>query len=186
LRTAWRPEVLRIGLVAAVGWACLGGMSFLVALRVDDEFGLSAAQRGLLLTGFGVAGLLTARLVGSVVDRIGPRRCVLVGAGSGAVLVAVVGLAPWLPVVAAAWALAGVAGQFVLVSLNALVLTGSPDNSAGAVSVVQAMRFLGGAGSPVVITPLYVVSAALGFLVPAAALAVVPRLLLRRRRAPAA
>ncbi len=180
LRTAWRPEVLRIGLVAAVGWACLGGMSFLVALRVDDEFGLTAAQRGLLLTGFGVAGLLTARLVGSLVDRIGPRRCVLLGAVSGAVLVAVVGLAPWLAAVAAAWALAGVCGQFVLVSVNTLVLTGSPANRAGAVSVVQAMRFLGGAGSPVVITPLYVINHALGFLVPAAVLAVAPGFLLRR------
>ena len=34
-------------LVAAVGWGCVAGLSFLVALRLEDAFGLSAGARGL-------------------------------------------------------------------------------------------------------------------------------------------
>ena len=58
--------MLRVGLVAAVGWGCVSGLSFLVALRLEDAFALSAGARGLVLTGLGVAGLATARL-----DRVG-------------------------------------------------------------------------------------------------------------------
>ncbi|MDN5748809.1 MAG: MFS transporter, partial [Pseudonocardia sp.] len=77
LRTALAPRVLRAGVVAAVGWGCLAGLNFLVALRLEDEFALGSGARGLVLTGLGAAGLLTARLVGGEVDRIGPRRSVL-------------------------------------------------------------------------------------------------------------
>src|SRR5205807_969164 len=38
LRTAWRAEVLLAGVVALVGWGCLGGVSFLVAFRAQDAF----------------------------------------------------------------------------------------------------------------------------------------------------
>ena len=82
-------------------------VDFLVALRLEDEFALSAAARGLVLTGLGVAGLVTARLVGSAADRIGPRRTVLIGAAVGIVVLVGVGLAPTVGLVAAAWALGG-------------------------------------------------------------------------------
>jgi MFS family permease len=80
LRTAWQPAVLRAGVVAAVGWGCIAGLNFLVALRLEEEFGVGAGARGLLLTSLGIAGLLTARLVGGGIDRIGARRSVLLGA----------------------------------------------------------------------------------------------------------
>ena len=88
LRSALRPVVLRMGLVAALGWGCLSGLSFLVALRLEEQFALGAGARGLVLTGLGVAGLLSARLVGAGVDAIGARRSVLLGAGLGALVVA--------------------------------------------------------------------------------------------------
>nr|BFF04205.1 MFS transporter [Streptoalloteichus tenebrarius] len=171
LRTAWRPAVLRVGLVALAGWGCLGGLSFLVAMRLDDHFGLGAGVRGLLLTGYGVVGLLTARWVGRAVDRVGARRCVLTGAGVGAVLLVGVGLAPWLPVVALAWAVAGAATQLILVGLNTLVLSASGGNRGGAVSVVQAFRFLGGALAPTAFVPVYALHPVAAFLVPAAVVA---------------
>jgi hypothetical protein len=63
------------------------------------------------------------------------------------------------------------------------VLTGDNANPAGAVSVVQAFRFVGAALAPVAFTPVYHGSAAAGFLLPAVLLAAVtPLALLVRRR----
>jgi hypothetical protein len=64
-----------------------------------------------------------------------------------------------------------VATQLLLVGINALVL-GSALGRGGAVSVVQSLRFGGGALSPVAFTPLYHADPVAGFLVPAALLAV--------------
>ncbi|MGH3758890.1 MFS transporter [Actinophytocola sp.] len=184
LRAAWRPDVLRAAAVALVGWGCLGGLTFLVAFRSDDGFGLSAGARGLLLTAFGVVGMLTARLVGRLSERTGARTVALVGGLAGAVPVALIGVVPWLPALTLLWALAGFFAQFLQVGLNALALTGTGSNPAGAVSVVQAFRFVGAALSPVAFTPVYHVSAVAGFLLPAALLAVVTPLALLTRRPP--
>ena len=185
LRDALTPSVLRIGVVALLGWGALGGLSFLVAFRAEDAFGLSPTQRGLLLTGFGVAGILTARLVGGVIDKIGARSAVLIGAVGGAILVAAAGTVSLLAVVAVAWFAAGIAGQFVLVGVNAAVLGSPGPNRGGAVSVVQALRFMGNALAPITLTPVYSVSPAAGFLLPALLLAVLAPLLMPRDRAPA-
>jgi predicted MFS family arabinose efflux permease len=186
LREAWRPDVLRAAAVAMVGWGCLGGLTFLVAFRADDAFGLSAGARGLLLTSFGVVGMLTARLAGRLIERIGARTGPLLGGLAGAVPVALIGLVGWLPGLVLLWALAGFCAQFIQVGLNALVLTGTGTNPAGAVSVVQAFRFVGAAASPIAFTPVYHASAAAAFLLPAALLAVVTPLALLVRRRPAA
>lgn len=187
LRAAWRPAVLRAGLVSAVGWGCLAGLNFLVALRLEEAFGLGSGPRGLVLTGLGVAGLLTARIVGGAVDRIGPRRAVLVGAATGVVVVVGVGTAPAVWMVAAVWALGGVATQLVLVGVNALVLRDTGGNAGGSMSVVQALRFGGGALAPPALTPLYATDPLTAFLLPAALLAaVVPVALPRSRDEPPA
>ncbi len=176
LRDAWTAPVVRLGLVAGLGWGALGGLSFLVALRVDDAFALGAGLRGTLLTAFGVAGLLTARLVGAGVDRLGPRVVVRTGALVGAVLVTAIGVLPSAVAIAAVWAMAGASAQLVLVGVNALVLR---DASAGGVSVVQALRFLGAALAPAVFLAPYHLSPAAGFglggVVLVAAAALVPR-----------
>jgi MFS family permease len=182
LRSLWHAEVGRLAAVA-LGWACLGGMSFLVAIRAEEAFGLSSAQRGLLLTGFGLVGLVGGRQVGRAIDRFGARRCALAGALAGSVLVALCGV--WTPVVllAAGWAVCGVASQFMLVSLNTLSLSAVPENRGGAVSVVQAFRFGGGALAPVAFLPLYHLAPVAGFVVPGALLAVVTVAALGRRSA---
>jgi nitrate/nitrite transporter NarK len=172
LRAALRPAVLRIGLASAIGWGCLTGLSFMVALRLEEQFEIGAGPRGLVLTGAGIAGLLTARLVGGSVDRIGRRRSVLAGVACGTLVIVGVGTLPAVWGVAVAWAAGGVATQLLLVGVNALVL-GSELGSGGAVSVVQSLRFGGGALSPVAFTPLYHADPLAGFLVPAALLAVV-------------
>lgn len=69
-RRAAVPPRLRAALVARVGWLSaaaflgylsLAGLSFLVALRAADEFGLSSSATGLLVAGFGAAGWSRAR-----------------------------------------------------------------------------------------------------------------------------
>ncbi|MBP2471397.1 MFS family permease [Crossiella equi] len=170
LRSAWRPAVLRAGVVAGIGWGCLGGLSYLVAFRLAEDFALSAGERGLVLTGFGLTGILTARAIGRAVDRFGARRCVLTGTTVGAVLLAGVGLAPALWAVGLLWALAGPAMQLVMVGLNALVLAGNGANRSGAVSVVQSLRFGGGALSPVAFVPVHHLDPLVAFLLPAALL----------------
>ncbi|MEQ3538016.1 MFS transporter [Pseudonocardia tropica] len=169
LRAAWTGPVLRLGLVAGIGWGCLAGLNFLLALRLEETFGLGAGGRGLVLTALGVAGILTARLIGGAVDRFGARRCVVAGTVVGGVLVALIGLVPVLGVVVALWALGGVCGQLILVGVNTLVL--GANGGGGAVSVVQAVRFAGTAASPVALTPVYHADPVLAFLAPAVLLA---------------
>jgi MFS family permease len=182
LRSVWRPSVLRIGLAGFLGWGCLGGLAFLVSFRAQDAFGLDPGGRGLLLTVFGVSGMLTARSVGHVVDRWGGHWSVAIGLLSGGVLLAGVGIVPSLLAAGVLWTLCGISSQFVLVGINALILTGS-GNRGGAVSVVQAFRFLGAAAIPVAFTPAYHVSPLLSFLLPAGLLvAGTPTVLVGRRR----
>ncbi|MGF7120744.1 MFS transporter [Rhodococcus sp. TAF43] len=180
LRDALRPEVLRVGVVALLGWGALGGLGFLLAFRAEDVFGMSPAVRGLLLTGFGVAGILTARPVGLLIDRIGARRTVVVGALAGAALVATAGTVGLAAVAAVAWFFAGIASQFLLVGVNAAVLGSQGGNRGGAVSVVQSLRFSGAALAPLALTPLYAVHPSASFLLPALLLAVLPPLLMPR------
>jgi MFS family permease len=172
LRAAWRPAVMRAAAVAFVGWGCLGGLTFLVAYRTDDAFGLSSGARGLLLTAFGVVGMLTAGLAGRLIDRMGGRRGALLGAVAGAVPIALIGVVPWVAAVGLLWAVAGFFAQFVQVGVNTLVLTSESDNPAGAVSVAQSFRFIGAAAAPLALTPVYGASTVAGFLVPAVLLAV--------------
>ncbi|MER7016167.1 MFS transporter [Saccharopolyspora sp. NPDC000359] len=170
LREAWRSPVLLVGGVAFVAWAALAGLPFLVSFRLDDAFALSPGARGLVLTGFGIAGAVTARLTGGAVDRFGPRAVVVAGLLVAAVAVGSIGLAGWLPVVAAAWAVGGICAQLVLVGIHATVLGGGASGG-GVISVVTALRFLGMSASPAAFTGLYRSDPALGFLLPALLLA---------------
>src|SRR3954451_11140254 len=64
----------RVGLLsgaAFTGYAGVTGVGFLVAVLAADEFGLSSIARGVLLAGFGVAGMLLGRAAGDAVDRFG-------------------------------------------------------------------------------------------------------------------
>ncbi|MGW4110932.1 MFS transporter [Actinosynnema sp. NPDC004786] len=178
LRSAWRGRTVRLAATGFVAWGCLGGLSFLVALRLGDAFGMGAGGRGLVLTGFGLVAICTARLTGWSIDRFGARWCAVAGTAVGGVLLAGVGLLPSVVAVAALWAVAGACSQAVIVGLNALALSGDGANRGGAVSVVQSLRFLGGAVSPAAIVPLYHADPVGAFLVPAALVTAAPPALL--------
>jgi MFS transporter, ACDE family, multidrug resistance protein len=166
LRDAWRPVVLLAGGVCFVAWMSSAGLPFLVSLRLGDAFSLSSGPRGLVLTGYGIAGALAARLAGSAVDRFGARAVIITGLLLAAVVVGSVGVLAYLPLVVAVWAVAGVCGQLILVGINSTVLGGA-EGGGGAISVVTALRFLGMAAAPAAFTAPYRHDPALGFGIPA-------------------
>jgi MFS family permease len=148
----------RVGLLSAsafAGYAGVTGLAFLVALRSADDFGLASTERGLLLAGFGLAGMVLGRAAGNVVDRRGRVPVVVAGAAACAALVALLGLARSTAALAALWTLAGAGSAFVWAGLNTLTVEAVPGNRAGATSVVSAVKFAGNAAAPLMWLPLY-------------------------------
>lgn len=170
LRSTFRPVVRwPIGAALLLG-TCLAGLPFLVAFRLDDAFAVSPSLRGAVLTAYGVAGILGARFVGGAADRFGARAAVSGGLLLGGLTLTAIALADSLAMIAAAWALAGLGTQLVLVGVNTTALTGDGTTRSSTISVVTAARFLGMAAAPAAFTGLYRAEAAFGFLLPAAVL----------------
>jgi len=170
MRDALRPRVRWPVGAAVLAGGCLAGTLFLVAFRVDDAFAVSPSLRGAVLTTYGIAGMLGARLVGGFSDRFGPRAAVGGGLLLGGATLTGIALTESLPLLAAAWALAGLGTQLMLVGINTTALTGDHTGRSGAISVVTSARFLGMAAAPAAFTGLYRHDPALGFLLPAALL----------------
>jgi MFS family permease len=166
-RSLWTRRVGLVSAVAFAGFAGTAGLPFLVSLRAADAFGTHAAQRGLLLAGFGVTGLLLGPVSGRLVDRWGGRRCAALAALGCAALVGPIGLVGSAGALAAQWAAAGAATSLLTVSTNALAISAVPANRGGAVSTMSAFRFAGNALAPVLWLPLYRTAAPLGFAGPA-------------------
>lgn len=147
----------RLARVCLIGF-CLQftatGVGILVALVAHDRFGLDAAQRGLVVAGFGVAGLLTGTASGRLADRFGLRA---VGTGALTLLglgVAAAAVAPWLWVLVLLTGLAGIGNTGARVAAQSLAVRSTPANPAGATSFALSMQFLGGAVLPVAV-PAY-------------------------------
>jgi MFS family permease len=171
LRSALTRRTARLSGFAAVAYMSSVGVGFLVALRAADRFGLSSGIRGLLLAGFGFAGMLAGRPVGSLIDRRGALRVLGLGAAGSALAIPLVGLAPSAVLLAATWTVAGVASQTIWATVYTLAVDAAPGNRAGAISIVGACRFTGNALAPVVWLPLYHAEAWLPFAAAGALLA---------------
>jgi MFS family permease len=155
----WRAVLTRrVGLVSAAAFAAnagVSGMAFLVALVAADRFGVGSASRGLVLAGFGVAGMLLGRLAGGWVDRFGRVPMVVAGSLVCALLIAALGLASEPVVLAALWTVAGAGSALAWAGLNTLAVEAVPGNRAGGTSVVGAFKFSGTALAPLLWLPLY-------------------------------
>jgi MFS family permease len=185
LRAVLEPRVARLAAAAFSAFLGVTGLTFLVALRSADAFGLESVTRGLLLAGFGAAGMLFGRSAGSAVDRFGRVQVAAGGAFFSALVVTLLGLADSPGVVAALWFLAGVGSAFIWAGMNTLVVEAVPSNRAGAVSVVSAFKFAGQAGAPLAWLPLYHVDPELGFAAAAGVALMAGVLVLPLRRAAA-
>lgn len=178
----------RLVLTAAIGvtfHTTAIGSILLIALLGADRFGLGPVERGMVAVAFGVAGMLIASSVGRLVDRLGVLRMGAIVFSVLAAVVAVAGLAPSVWVLALCSAVAGAAATGSRAIVNTMSVTSTPENRSGAASVTLAFLFLGSALAPVILLPVYLVDAELGFLVAASgAGAAVLLVVLARRLVP--
>jgi MFS family permease len=181
----WRAVLTRrVGLLSAAafaGYAGVTSLGFLVALRCSDGFGLGSSERGAVLAGFGVAGMVTGRPSGRLVDRLGRISVTAAGAVACAVLVALIGAAGSVATLTLLWLAAGAASSLIWAGLNTLTIEAVPANRAGATSVISAFKFAGNAAAPAMWLPLYAKDVRLAFLAAGAASALVGAIALRLR-----
>jgi MFS family permease len=173
LRDAFNRRSTLVALAGFLAFLALNGLSFLVALRAAEKFGLDTTARGLLLAGFGLAGVVAGRPAGDLVDRWAPCPVVAAGALTCAAMVAALGVAGNSAVMAALWLAAGAGSAFIWAGLNTLAVQSAPENRGGAISVVGAFKFAGNAVAPLVWLPLYLTGVELAFGVAAAACALI-------------
>ena len=173
LRDAFTRRSAIVATAGFLAYLAINGVAFLVALRAADSFGLDATERGLLLAGFGFAGVLAGRPAGGLVDRSGPLPVVVGGALACAAMVAGLGLAGAVGTMAAAWLVAGVGSSFIWAGLNTLAVQSAPENRGGAISVVGAFKFTGNALAPLLWLPLYEAHVELAFAIAAVACAAI-------------
>jgi MFS family permease len=156
LRAAFNRRSAAVAMAGLLAFMAINGIGFLVSLLAADRFGLDATQRGLVLAGFGVSGVLAGRPAGALVDRVGPRPVLVGGALASGAMVALVGLAGGVTALTAAWVLAGAASALTWAALNTLAVRSAPANRGGAISVIGAFKFAGGAIGPLLWLPIYV------------------------------
>jgi MFS family permease len=183
LRAVLERRVALLAGAAFTAFVGVQGLAFLVALRAVDAFELGSTTRGLLLAGFGAAGVVAGRPAGAAVDAFGRVLVVVCASVWCAGCVAVLGLVGSAEALAGAWLLAGVGSTFMWAGLNTLVVEAVPRNRAGAISAISAFKFGGNALAPLVWLPLYHHEAALGFAAAAVAAALTAAFVLPLRRA---
>ena len=155
LRSAFSRRVGVLSATAFAGYISVTGIGFLVAIRAADSFCLGSSERGVLLAGFGVSGMLLGRAAGRLVDRFGRIPVAITGTVLCASLVALLGEAGSPGLLAALWFLAGAGSTLVWAGVNTMAVEAVPDNRAGATSVISAFKFAGNAAAPLVWLPLY-------------------------------
>lgn len=165
-RSRWRALANRrlalASLVAGFAYLTTSGILVLTALYARVEFGLSPDAAGLVVATFGVAGLLTGRRTGGLLDRFGVVRVGLVvhiGLGIACAAIALTaGLAGTvgIVIVVVLVAVGGVCGTACRSITQSLAVTSAPANRAGASSVMLACQFAGSAIAPLLWVPVFV------------------------------
>jgi MFS family permease len=163
LRDAFNRRSATVAAAGFLAFLAINGIAFLVSLRAADRFGLGTTERGLLLAGFGLAGVIAGRPAGGLVDRSGPCPVVAGGAIVCAAMVAALGAADTVVGMAAVWLAAGAGSAFIWAGLNTLAVQSAPKNRGGAISVVGAFKFAGNAIAPLLWLPLYLDASELAF-----------------------
>lgn len=162
----WRSLFTRrmgwLSLAAMATYLGAAGLPFLVALYAERRMGVPVDATGVLLLGFGVAGLALATVWGMACERFGASRAGAAGMAASAILIAALphtGV-PWLLVTA--WTGAGAASTLSVVAVQNIAAREVPANTGGALSVISAFRFTGAAIAPVALLPLFPTSAPIG------------------------
>lgn len=163
---SYRPLLtVRMGLlsfIALVSFLGANGVVFLVALYAERRLGIPDGLIGLVLVGYGVAGMVLATLWGGFCERFGLVRATVLGTTLSGLLVAAVAWTTSVPALVLVWIAAGAMASLANVGLQNLSAREVPANRGGAVSVVSAFRFSGAAIAPLLWLPLYPVGLGLG------------------------
>jgi MFS family permease len=163
LSDALTPRTRWTAAAAFLAYFAITGLGVVVALRAGDAFGLGPTERGLLLAGFGVAGVVAGRPAGAAADRRGAVRVALTGTLPCCALLPLLGLASGPVTLALAWLATGVCSALLWAGVNVLTVGAAPANRGGAVSLIGAFKFAGNALAPVVWLALYAGHAELAF-----------------------
>ncbi|MFB8005103.1 MFS transporter [Nocardia sp. NPDC056000] len=181
-RRLFTPTIGFLSLGAFMSYFGASSIPFLVALYAENQLHIGQSSTGALLLGFGLAGLLLGTLWGRLTDRFGAVPCGVIATAVTAVFVALVGFSHGPAQLALLWTLAGCGASMIVVVIQNLTVRTQPDNRAGALSVVSALRFSGAALSPVLLLPIYThtpsgafLTAAIAVLITAPSLLLMPR-----------
>jgi MFS family permease len=156
-RTRWTAAA------AFLAYFAVTGLAVVVSLRAGDAFGLGPTERGLLLAGFGAAGVVAGRPAGGLTDRRGAVVVAVVGASACVVLLPLLGIVDQWEGLALVWLITGVASALLWAGLNVLTVGAAPANRGGAVSLIGAFKFAGNALAPVSWLALYDAGTELAF-----------------------
>jgi MFS family permease len=155
LRDALTPRTRWTAAGAFLAFFSITGLGVVVSLRAGDAFGLGPTGRGLLLAGFGLAGVVAGRPAGAAADRGGAVRIAIAGALPCCALLPLLGLVPGAAALATVWLAAGICSALLWAGMNVLTVGAAPANRGGAVSLIGAFKFAGNALAPVVWLALY-------------------------------
>jgi sugar phosphate permease len=117
--------------------------------------------------------VLAGRPAGGLVDGSGPRPVVIGGALVCAAMVAALGLAGSVGVMAAAWLVAGAGSSFIWAGLNTLAVLSAPANRGGRGLRGRSVQVHRERGGPVLWLPLYMAREETAFLAAAVACAAI-------------
>jgi MFS family permease len=155
LRSALNRRVAWLAAAAFLSYLAVTGLGFLVALQAADHFGVGATERGLILAGFGLTGIVVGPVAGGYIDRLGQVPVTITGSLACAVIVPLLGLVDTVGLLALVWAIAGIGSAVLWTGLNTLTVEAAPANRGGAVSFIGSWKFAGNAAGPVVWLPIY-------------------------------
>jgi MFS family permease len=163
MRAAFTARVGWLSAAAYLGFLSTVGLSFLVALRAADAFGLGSTERGLLVASFGAAGVLVGRPAGGLADRRGRFTAALGGSAVCAAVLPLLGVAGSPATLSLAWLVVGIGSAFVWAGVNTLTVEAVPASRAAATSVISAFKFAGSATAPLLWLPIYHVAPVAAF-----------------------
>ena len=141
------------GFAAATGPV---GVGVVVGVASRDGLDATSTQSGLLLLAGGAGAALMGPRWGTLLDRVGIRTFSIAATAVASAVVATLGFAESVPVLAVGWFVSASLVPAVVVALTHLAASAVPANRGGALSSILAFRFLGHAIGPLIWVPLYV------------------------------
>ncbi len=149
------PRMWPIAVLSAGGYVALAGTYYLWAVYLADRWQVPVDQSGLLLSLYGLTGILVGPLAGLAIDRFGRPVMVVVGIALAVICHLALGVAPDPVIFGVFGAVLGGVYALFWASLNTLALEAFPKERGAAASIYNGFKFVGSAVAPLVLTPIY-------------------------------